>query len=615
LLYVFQLRVNAQVIDTLKEHVHSANREIISLAQENIFAIHHDSTLHYYSTLGIARLLSVENGIYIKSYGQGGISTLSKRGASGSQTQVLWNDLPINSATLGVQDLSLIPLSLSNEIVVQNNAIQNSGIEGGINLKTVQSNQTNCFLYTKEIGSFEALTTIIKGEYGKGNWRGTSALLQQSAVNNFEYEAYDLPERPILKREHAAFSSKGASQSAFFNKKNFTAFAHMQWVSMHREVPSAIGVLSSKPLQDDQSFKAVSGVEHVGIKSRQKLQFGMIQDELTYTDNTIALFSAVQTTQWSAQYFIRDVLISSNWRFNGFVQGLSITANSNGFSERKQQARGMCYTAFHYIKNSHNLIINLRQELIDNQFSTLLPGLTYTKFIGEKPAVKLVGAIQTNYRYPTLNDLYWLPGGNPNLLPEKAVLGEFGGEMNVFKTNTRIQCFYSLTDNWIQWLPTTLGYWTPQNIKVVERKGLEINSLKSIRLTSSQELTVKANYTFVLATNRKTDVLYGDLLGKQLMYVPKHTVGIFTAYYYKKFEIVYTQSVYSKTFIDVSNQYYLPYVAPADLQMGAALTDNSIRAYFAIRVQNVFNESYQIIANQPMPGRFYSVVFRLTLQQ
>jgi outer membrane receptor protein involved in Fe transport len=175
--------------------------------------------------------------------------------------------------------------------------------------------------------------------------------------------------------------------------------------------------------------------------------------------------------------------------------------------------------------------------------------------------------------------------------------------------------FYSLTDNWIQWLPTSQGYWTPQNIKTVERKGVELNVAKFFKINKSNLFMTKATYTFVSAINKENSSIAIDLIGKQLMYVPMHTIGGAASYSFKRMEVLYTQSIYSKTFIDAVNQYYLPYVAPADLQIGGTLVDNHVEVYFALKVQNIFNESYQIIANQPMPGRFFSVLFRLSLAQ
>ena len=41
-------------------------------------------------------------------------------------------------------------------------------------------------------------------------------------------------------------------------------------------------------------------------------------------------------------------------------------------------------------------------------------------------SLSLRGAYSTNYRLPTFNDLYWEPGGNPELKPEFSSSGEIG---------------------------------------------------------------------------------------------------------------------------------------------------------------------------------------------
>ena len=71
-----------------------------------------------------------------------------------------------------------------------------------------------------------------------------------------------------------------------------------------------------------------------------------------------------------------------------------------------------------------------------------------------KNIMVLFASIGRNYHIPSMNDLYWVPGGNPDLLAEDAWNGELGLEMKMpafEKTKIRINAFGSKTDNWIRW--------------------------------------------------------------------------------------------------------------------------------------------------------------------
>lgn len=82
------------------------------------------------------------------------------------------------------------------------------------------------------------------------------------------------------------------------------------------------------------------------------------------------------------------------------------------------------------------------------------------------------GIHSRNYRFPTLNDLYFQPGGNPDLQPEHGFTYD-GGVSFAFAKEGRYAVhgeatwFDSYIDDWILWIP--LGgkqdFWTPKNLK------------------------------------------------------------------------------------------------------------------------------------------------------
>ena len=63
--------------------------------------------------------------------------------------------------------------------------------------------------------------------------------------------------------------------------------------------------------------------------------------------------------------------------------------------------------------------LTLREELYDDEFSPLIPALFVDGELIRGGKLVLKGSLSRNYRYPTLNDLYFQPGGNPDLKPEK----------------------------------------------------------------------------------------------------------------------------------------------------------------------------------------------------
>ncbi len=72
--------------------------------------------------------------VFVKSYSFNGLATLHFRGASAAQSQVLWNGIPIQNASLGVADVATLPVLFMNKVSVVyggSGALLGSGNVGG----------------------------------------------------------------------------------------------------------------------------------------------------------------------------------------------------------------------------------------------------------------------------------------------------------------------------------------------------------------------------------------------------------------------------------------------------------------------------------------------------
>jgi iron complex outermembrane receptor protein len=603
---------NGDTLKTFDKTVGVSNR--IELPSQMNSKVFNDSMVKRYENKDLSAFLTIENSVYIKTYGMGGIASLSKRGASSGQTQLQWNGIPINSSTLGMQDLSLLPILFVDNITIASGSSPNGGLEGAVNLRnSVDFTKKTNIAYTKEWGSFGLDKTSIKGCYGSKKWRASTALFKHTALNDFTFQDYSMQDKPIVKRTNAEIKGWGISQNVYTEYKKWQVSWLSNYVHYHRQIPAAIGVLGNAPFQLDESIKTAFRIK-LRTKTVQQLQVGYVADNMTYIDSVSQVFSTIQTTLLSGQYELERFTIFKTISGFGSANFFHAKAMSSGFSSDRMQNRILAQVGVEQRSAKYKIQLLLRQEVIANQAAPIMPSVHVSKWMKNDQLVML-GQVYSNYRYPTLNDLYWNPGGNENLLPEKNIGGEVGVDVKSKSDAVSAYYFYSITDNWIQWLPTNLGYWTAQNIKSVERQGLEVNARKKINLNHFQQIVLSGNYTYVSAINKKVDLQNDAIAGKQLMYVPHHTIGLSANYCIKKMEVTYHQHIYSRTYIDATNTTYLPYVAPASLQIGGTLMDKNVDAYFALKIENLFNEAYQIIANQPLPGRFFSVIFRLTLKQ
>lgn len=123
----------------------------------------------------------------------------------------------------------------------------------------------------------------------------------------------------------------------------------------------------------------------------------------------------------------------------------------------------------------------------------------------------LKASASRNFRFPTLNDLYFLPGGNPDLKRESGWTYDIGasfatGKEDVYSWSGSINWFDSHVKDWILWLPTTKGFFSPKNIKDVHAYGIELQSDFSVALKKDMQLSLNGTVLDTFHQRRRTDV-------------------------------------------------------------------------------------------------------------
>ena len=77
---------------------------------------------------------------------------------------------------------------------------------------------------------------------------------------------------------------------------------------------------------------------------------------------------------------------------------------------------------------------------------------------------------------------------------------------------------------------------------------------------------------------------------------------------FKGYALSYSHNYTSKTFVLKDHSTYLPYFAPANISVAKNFKLNSeSKVGVQFKVNNVFNENYQIVANRPMPRRNFTL--------
>ena len=224
-----------------------------------------------------------------------------------------------------------------------------------------------------------------------------------------------------------------------------------------------------------------------------------------------------------------------------------------------------------------------------------------------------------NYHQPSLNDLYYIPGGNPLLKAEEGLMADlgsgYGGIIRGINFHASVSGYCSGINNWIIWLPTPQGYWEPYNMKRVNTGGIEFNSGISGKL-GLFEYNLKGNYAWTRSINRDDPRNWADeSVGKQLPFIPKNSANVVANLSWTEYHITWLWTYYSERYTTSSNDktsrfdVLYPYFMN-NLDFGKEIQLNKSKFDIELKILNLFNESYRTVLQNPMPGRNYSLLIR-----
>lgn len=577
-----------------------------------------------YISLKLGDFLSQNSSVFIKNYGKGQLQSISFRGTGASQTKIFWNGFVVNAPTLGQTDLSLYPTFFQDRITLNyghSSMISgNGGLGGGIELTNeLDWNRGLKVMLSHEFASFSNHTsTLMLNHVGKkGKLSQQLKFYRASGINDFKFDDVSKPDAPKVIQQNNEVEQEGFQYVLGLGnyRNNLTFKGGAFYFNSDRNLPSLIGSLIKNENQWDESFRGF-GELNVRRLFTNKIQLnarcGYSKENMIYSDSSSSLVSKTQVESWQPQIKI-TYSPTYKMKLKTTVFGNLSHALSDGFQgqivERQEYA---LLTQWEHKIRKFGYDVMIRQSSIDGEIMpfTFGNGVNYDL---RKINSKVKFSFSRNFRYPTLNDLYWSPGGNIDLKPELSYTSDLGylGYFFDYKLRLNFNMFYGLIDDWIQWVPSTGNFWNPQNIKKVENSGMELGASYFFDLPKESELQIITDYAYNNSITIKSDISNDQSIGKQLIYVPKHKLSFTGRLVTDYFSLSYDQSITSKVYIDGTNSIYLPGYLPANLLLSTKFLFSRYGLELNLGVNNIYNEPYQVVANRPIPGRNYSFTIRL----
>lgn len=553
----------------------------------------------------IDHLLEMQSATVLRGYGPGGSFSASLQGGSAAHTQILLNGIPFDNPALAQADLSLLPSFLFSDVGLLTGPsaalLGNASVAGTLFLDQRTGGEGQPWLSQKmAVGSFGELGSGTVWRYGKGALKGQTSLYFREAQNDFDRR---LPNGRVEAQPNAAFRTRGVQQVLDYRSKGWTSHA-LIWVGeTDRRIPPILSRTTSQARQHDASMRAQA---HAGRSfGRVELSTDLAYDraQLHFLDQGIDDRS--HFTTWHAQAEAKTRISGTEVGLLAFYRRSDAGSDNYSGLEQRHSPALVARGQRSFFGESTRVSAALRAEWLNGSLLPLLP----TVGVDQRLAAgwQLKGNFGRVYRLPGLNDLFWNPGGNPDLLPESGWSQELGvyhhrdqeGGVGTFSAKV----FSRQVSQWIIWVPGP-AYWQPENLRSAWSRGVELRA-SWVHPFGDLQWAHRAEAQLTRTTTRHSLRENDSSLDRQLIYVPLVSVMAEERFTYRRWSVSATAQYRSERFTTADNSRSLDPYLLVHLQAETSLPfgKNEIRCHLTVR--NLLNADYQMVVNRPMPGRHF----------
>jgi iron complex outermembrane receptor protein len=541
----------------------------------------------------LTEVLQEQSNVYFKEYGKGMLSSISLKGTGAAHTAVYFNGIAINSVLNGQTDFNTISVKGFDQIIIKEgggSTILGSGAVGGaINLKD-------------EIYFIKTLKTEISGgigsynsQFGSIQYNNSNTKFFQKYVLDFDKSdnnyAYLKTNKKNENGEYLNFYLKSVIGYQFNRSKQLHFFS--TYSTADRNLSGTLTAASNSKLKDENLRLLLRYLtNNVVVKHKINLaylgenyRFYLYKESPNYSHgkaNSVIL-------KYNLSYFLNN-----NIQFFTGLETKYITANGSDLDKHQNiQSEGFVLTHFK-LNNKIQFNLSLRKGIASNFNIPFVYSVDAKYDVNNNLSLKANAS--TNYRLPTINDLYWNPGGNSDLKPENSNTYQtiVDYKKNAFSAN--VSFFMIDSKNLIQWQPVTNVFWQPINIQKVNSKGVSVRAEYNFK-----KIRFNFGYDYTDSKNKK--------LEKQLIYVPLHKVSFNTSYSLKNWSFFINNQYNGKVYTTTSNSEIVSDYFLTNFRLNKKIS--SLGVNIGLKAQNIFNSVYQVIAYRPMPNRNYQLYFNI----
>ncbi|WP_025762776.1 TonB-dependent receptor plug domain-containing protein [Dyadobacter tibetensis] len=574
------------------------------------------ASLAQYGFQNLVDLLGAQSNLAFRNYGPGQLSTVSFRGTSANHTAVLWNGLNINAPSLGQTDFSTIPVVAFDAMRIQYGSsaslVGSDAVGGSILLDSEIPSLGSDLKVGYRQASFDNRSAQLAGRYASQlsqKWRlaGKTALYHTLIPNDYPYS-----ERQGTALLPTHTKQNGLVQDLYFLSDNQQEVSAHLWIT-DNQITLVPKDTAGREFTSITAYRAMLKYRWANLVASA----AWVRDLTDYGKGALVDLEHSEVDRLANRLVYEYRWNLGNGRFLNTMLGGEFThyrARLENYSDPLiTENRGDLFLLTRMQATERMVLaLNLRKAYITRYSPPLTPslGVDYHLLRQERHSLSLKGNVSKSYRVPTLNERYWSEIGNPDIRPEAGWNKEVGLESRAsFRGNqqftTSISLYHNRVKDWTYWNPSKRYF--VENLQQVLAQGIELDADWKWQM-DNWALGATGGYAYTHSTQEKAyDAYSGDVVGKQLMFVPRHQAHL-SAYLQSKLTrlTVYYKAA-SRQYTTFDNTDFLPGYGLINVIGSTKFSLGQMWLGVQMQINNLSNTYYLNVRNNAMPGRNYAL--------
>lgn len=556
---------------------------------------------------------------------------------------------------LGMTDFSTIPSYFIDDASLLHGTSSvgemGGGLGGAVKLSTQPANAQGFGVqFIQGVGSFKSFDEFLRLTYGNDHWQVSTRAVYSSSPNDYKYLNHDKKENiydenmniidqyyPVERNRSGSYKDLHILQEVYYNTGKGDRLGLNAWyINSNRELAMLTvdhgADTDFDNRQREQTFRGILSWDHLRKNWKVAAKAGYIYTWMAYDykrdlgNGVMAHMTRSRSTintlygQAEGEYYIGNKwLFTANLSLHQhFVESrdknIVLQQGGNGilgYRKARPELSGAISAKWRPIERL-GLSVIIREEMFGKEWTPIIPAFFVDGVLSERGNIVAKASVSRNFRFPTLNDLYFLPGGNPDLKRESGWTYDAGlsfavGKSGVYSLSGSANWFESFVKDWIIWLPTTKGFFSPANIKDVHAYGVELQADLDVALTKEWQLGLDGSFSWTPSINEGEPRTPADKsVGKQLPYVPEFSSSVTGRLSWRRWAFTYKWCYYSERYTmssnDISLSGKLPPYFMSNISLEKTIPLKHIELSAKGVINNLFNEQYLSVLSRPMPG-------------